>query len=77
MELIFEERLSEHLLDFLLSGVSALPAVESGGANDLVDVFNHIGDDLRSGAVPQLKEYLCQRPGNTPSISQWLRGTAF
>ena len=61
MELVFKKRLPEHLLYFLLPGVRALPAVKSGGSNDLIDVLNHIGDDLRSRAVPHLKEYFSER----------------
>jgi len=52
MKLVFEECLPEHLLDFLLSGVRALPAIEPGYPNYLVYVLNHIGNDLGSGAVP-------------------------
>jgi len=52
MKLVFEECLPENLLDFLLSGVRALPAIEPGYPNYLVYVLNHIGNDLGSGAVP-------------------------
>jgi len=51
MKLIFEERLPENLLDFLLPGVRALPAVKPGAPNNLVYILNYIGNDLRGGAV--------------------------
>ncbi len=48
MKPVFEERLAKCELRFALAGMSALPAVETNNANDLIDiVHNALNDDRR------------------------------